>query len=73
MFIVSITIGTVNLVLNIKSHNLSELEVRQVRSSIDRVNFSVSIRVILRVLLNIANGYEPNQSKLIDDRFKVYQ
>ncbi|CDW76681.1 pas domain s-box family protein [Stylonychia lemnae] len=73
MFIASITIATVNLVLNIRSHNLSELEVKQVRASMDRVNFSVSIRLLLRTMMNIANGYEPNKSKLLDDRFKVYQ
>lgn len=28
--------------------------------------------MILRVLLNIANGYEPNSSKLIDDRLSTY-
>jgi len=60
MFIASITIATVNLVLNIRSHNLSELEVKQVRASMDRVNFSVSIRLLLRSMMNIANGYEPN-------------
>eukprot|EP00347_Sterkiella_histriomuscorum_P002941 403366205 len=73
MFLVSITIATVNLVLNIQSHNNSELEVRQVRGSMDRVNFSGSIRVLLRSMMNIANGYEQNQSKVLSDRYKSYQ
>lgn len=72
MFIVSITIATVNLVLNIQSHNTSELEVRQVRASMDRVNYSVSIGLLLRSLLNIANGYEPNQSKILSNRFNTF-
>jgi hypothetical protein len=50
----------------------SERDVQTVRQSFDRMN-SVSMNQLLaRVLLNIANGYEVENSTLISNRFNEY-
>ncbi len=44
-----------------------------IRGAYDRINLTAQSREILRVILNIANGYEPNETEFIPDRFKVYK
>jgi hypothetical protein len=50
----------------------SEKDVHTVRQSFDRMNWVSMNQLLVRVLLNIANGYEPEDSILIDNRFSKY-
>ena len=50
----------------------SEKDVHTVRQAFDRMNWVSMNQLILRVILNIANGNEPDDSILIKDRFKEY-
>jgi hypothetical protein len=50
----------------------SESDVHTVRQAFDRINWISMNQLLVRVLLNIANGYEPENSYLIDDRFNKY-
>eukprot|EP00347_Sterkiella_histriomuscorum_P008635 403344343 len=69
----SFVISTVNLCLSIENSSSTSFDVRTVKTAFDRINYTINNRLILRVLLNIANGYEPNFSKLIPDRFQTYK
>lgn len=68
-----ITISCVNLGINVTRQKQSEQDVHVVKDANDRMNL-VSINLLVsRVLLNIANGYEAPNSKLIENRFEVYK
>jgi UPF0716 family protein affecting phage T7 exclusion len=60
LFLVSLIIASINLGLNIENKNQGSSTLKTVRISMDRVNFTSNTRLILRNLINIANGYEPN-------------
>lgn len=40
-----------------------------VRKSYERINLTAMNRMVNRILLNIANGYEPDSNELLEDRF----
>lgn len=72
LYFIMVTIASVNLAINITRQMQSERDVQTVRQSFDRMN-SVSMNQLLaRVLLNIANGYEVENSTLISNRFNEY-
>jgi hypothetical protein len=48
------------------------MDIFTVRSSYDRMNYLSINLVLFRVLLNIANGYEPDESIVSTDRFLRY-
>eukprot|EP00347_Sterkiella_histriomuscorum_P022071 403331786 len=73
LFLASLTISTVNLGLSIQNQIQSSFEIKTVKAAYDRINHTIGNRMIMRILLNIANGFEPNSSKLIADRFTVYK
>ncbi|CDW88868.1 pas domain s-box family protein [Stylonychia lemnae] len=73
LFIASVTISTINLGLNIKNQIQTSFEIRTVKAAYDRINYTINNRLILRVLLNIANGYEPNSSSILKDRFNEFK
>eukprot|EP00347_Sterkiella_histriomuscorum_P004053 403361925 len=73
LYIIMITVSSINLGINISRQKQSEYDVHVVKDANDRMNL-VSINLLLsRVLLNIANGFEANSSILIKDRFEEYK
>ncbi|CDW72555.1 UNKNOWN [Stylonychia lemnae] len=73
LYLVMIVISSVNLGINITRQKQSEYDVHVIKDANDRMNL-VSINLLIsRVLLNIANGYEPEISSLMEDRFKNYK
>ena len=73
MFAVSITIATVNLGLNIKSFQTTKLEIYTIRTSIDRLVSAIATRLVVRGILNLANGYEPLNNDIENDRWTLYK
>ena len=73
MLLVSLTIASVNLTINIKSYQTADLEVKSVRTSIDRIVLAISNRLLMRGILNMANGYEPTSTALVQNRWQVYR
>lgn len=72
LLMISISIASINLGLNVSNKNEGAQTVFMVRKSLDRVNFTSNTRLILRNLVNIANGYEPNESRVLADRWGYY-
>ena len=73
LYLIMIIISSVNLGVNITRQKQSEYDVHVVKDANDRMNL-VSINLLVsRVLLNIANGYEMGNSKLIQNRFEEYK
>lgn len=73
VFILLLVISTLNLVLSLSRYEQLQNEVKTVRQSYDRIQINGKTRLLLRGLLNIANGYEPNQSEMTMNRFKMFQ
>eukprot|EP00347_Sterkiella_histriomuscorum_P001462 403371946 len=73
LILVTLTISTVNLGLSISNQIKQNFEIQTVKAAYKRINHTISNRMLLRILMNIANGYEPNNSSLIADRFTVYK
>ncbi|TNV87499.1 hypothetical protein FGO68_gene6494 [Halteria grandinella] len=73
VFILLLVISTINLVLSLSRYEQLQNEVKTVRQSYDRIQINGKTRLLLRGLLNIANGYEPNQSEMTMDRFRMFQ
>jgi hypothetical protein len=46
--------------------------VGDVRLAFDRMNWVSMNQLLVRVLVNTANGYEPENSALVGDRFAKY-
>lgn len=42
------------------------------RAAVDRINYSGNLRMMTRVMANIANGYEKPKSSLLENRFSNY-
>ena len=72
LYVIMVTIAGVNVGINISRQMESEKDVHTVRQSFDRMNWVSMNQLLVRVLLNIANGYEPEDSILIEDRFSKY-
>ncbi len=72
LYLLMVAIAFVNLGINITRQMQSEKDVQTVRQSFERMNSVSMNQLLVRVILNIANGYEPEDSLLIKDRFKAY-
>lgn len=72
LYFIMVIIASVNLSINITRQMQSESDVHTVRQAFDRINWVSMNQLLVRVLLNIANGYEAEDSILIDDRFVRY-
>ena len=67
-------VAAVNLVINFNRQGESETDIRAVKFAYDRLDQMAVNLVLIRVLLNVANGYEPNISEIIpDDRYLNYK
>ncbi len=64
VYIVMMAISTLNLVVSIGRQQESKTEVDAVRISVYRIFYTAHARVIQRVLVNIANGIEPEKTPL---------
>jgi len=62
----------VTLGLILKSQDNASTGILVNNYALQRINGMSQARTVIRVLGNIANGYQPNKSKYIDDRFKFY-
>ena len=72
VFLVMVVVSAINLVLALSRNANLVKEVNTVRKSYDRIAFHAKTRLLLRSLINIANGYEPTQSEVSRDRFAAY-
>ena len=59
VFFLLIVVSTINLLLSLTRNDQLQLEVMTVRRSYDRLAIHSKTRLLLRGLLNIANGWEP--------------
>lgn len=51
----------------------NEMEIRVIKESCDRTGQIAMNQLLLRTILNIANGYEPESSNIIQNRYLTYQ
>ena len=58
--------------MGIKRNNSLNNELSIIRKSYERINLTAINRILNRILSNIANGYEPRYTDLIEDRFETY-
>lgn len=72
LYLIMLTVASVNLGINVQRQIESENDVHTVRYAYDRMNWISMNQLLFRVLLNTANGYEPNSTTLIPDRFNTY-
>ena len=72
VFLTAIAISSVNLSLSVRRHDKLEDFFLIIRNSYDRVAYTQMNRMINRILLNIANGYEENSNDLLEDRYQTY-
>lgn len=72
LFIVSMSIASVNLALNVDNKNKGVATVLALRKSLNRMNLTSASRMLLRSMLNIANGYESRSTSMLSDRFDTY-
>lgn len=67
-----ISIASLNLNSNIQMQQQSELDVLTLKQAYDRMSAISYNQLLMRVLVNIANGYEPENSNLLNDRYNLY-
>ena len=72
MFLISFIVASINLGLNINSSEDQSLDLKMVKASYDKVSYTINLRMLVRVLSNIAQGYEPNVSEVLPNRFSNY-
>jgi sensor domain CHASE-containing protein len=72
VFLLLLVVSTINLALSLRRYEQLQNEVKTVRQSYDRVQINGKTRLLLRGLMNIANGYEPNTSEMTMDRFRMF-
>lgn len=65
-------IAGVNLGVNLARQLQSEYDVGAVRMAFDRMNWVSMNQLLVRVLVNTANGYEPEESILVKDRYTEF-
>ena len=73
VFLIMIVISTINLILALNRSGNLVTEVSTVRKSYDRIAFHAKTRLLLRGMLNMANGYEPLFSEITLSRFDAYK
>ena len=69
LYFIITTIASVNLGLNLARQRQSESDVTVVRLSYDIVNALSMNSLFIRVMLNIANGYETEVSTVLSNTF----
>jgi len=62
MICACLLISTINLIVARKGSNELVSDSKIIRASYDRINHSAVNRMQIRILLNIANGYEPDST-----------
>jgi hypothetical protein len=72
LYLVMTLIASINLGINLARQKESETDVADVRLAFDRMNWVSMNQLLVRVLVNTANGYEPENSALVADRFAKY-
>ena len=69
LYLIMLIIASVNLGINVTRQTQSENDVHTVRFSYDRMNWVSMNQLLVRVLLNIANKFEPENSILLENRY----
>lgn len=73
LYIIMMAVASVNLGINVTKQNQSDDDIQTVKLAYDRLN-SLSVNLVLmRTMINVANGYEPDESLIIKDRFETYK
>lgn len=67
-----IALASLNLAITITRVNQSAADIETVKQAYDRLTSLAQNLLAMRSLLNIANGYEPDSSTIITDRFSEY-
>jgi predicted acyltransferase (DUF342 family) len=67
-----VSIAIVSLVISIKTHTNTQTDLKALKGSFNTINLTAMNRLILRCLLNIANGYEPQNTIVLENRFDTY-
>jgi hypothetical protein len=67
-----ISVASINLGTTITKQKESEYDVRTVKLSYDTMNVLSMNLLLFRVVLNIANGLEPESSHIIPNRYETY-
>ncbi len=64
LYLIMVSIASVNLGVTISRQMESENDVRTVKTAYDRMNLLSMNQLLFRVVLNIANGLEPDSTNL---------
>lgn len=64
VFILLIVVSSINLILALDRNSKLVTEVNTVRKSYDRIAYHAKTRLLLRGIMNMANGYEPLFSEI---------
>ena len=72
LYVIMISVASINLGTTISKQRESEYDVRTVKLSYDTMNVLSMNLLLFRVVLNIANGLEPESSQLIPNRYETY-
>jgi hypothetical protein len=64
VFIIMVAISSINLILALDRNANLVTEVNTVRKSYDRIAYHAKTRLLLRGMINMANGYEPLTSEI---------
>lgn len=67
-----VTVASINLGTTITRQRESESDVTTVKLAYDTMNVLSMNLLLFRVVLNIANGLEPENSKMIVNRYEKY-
>lgn len=73
LYVIMMAVASLNLGLNIQKQNQAQLDIHTLKDNFDRLN-QISIAIVsFRSLSMIANGYTPNVSPIMSDRFAEFQ
>lgn len=73
LYLIMISIASLNLGMTVAKYKEWDNDLDVVRYSYDRMSWVSRNQMLLRVQLNIANGYEPDESSIVKDRFSFYK
>jgi hypothetical protein len=60
LYLIMISIASLNLAITVSKQRESDIDTETVKNSYDRMNWVSRNQMLLRVQINIANGYEPD-------------
>lgn len=72
VILASLATSIVTMTLQLNRHLKFEVCMDAIKYSYSRSNLLGSNLMSLRIISNIANGYEPNQNRIITNRFELY-